>query len=42
MPAVIRQFIETPRRKGVARDWGREEWELMFNGHRVLAGGVWW
>ena len=28
------KFIETESRIEVTRDWGRKEWELLFNGYR--------
>lgn len=32
------KFIEPENRAVNARGWGKEDWELVFNGYRVLAG----
>ena len=36
VPRVIK-FIETVSSLVVARGWGRQEWEVVFDGYRVSA-----
>lgn len=35
MAPILVKFIETENRMVIARAWGREEWELLFDGCRV-------
>lgn len=34
----IVKFIETKENSGLPEDEGREEWELLLNGYRIIIG----